>query len=83
MERAREYNEEIIMCFIDYYKAFDCVDHAPLCTTLQDTGFPGHLIHLLGCFYDRPEASVRTQGKKTNSFQIGKGKARLHVLSPD
>jgi len=82
MERAREYNEEIYMYFIDYSKAFDCVDQAVLWTKLQAVGFPGHLINLLSCLYDGQEASVCTEMGETNSFQIGKGVRQGCILSP-
>jgi len=69
MEWAREYNEEIYMCYIDCSKAFDCVDHAVLWTTL------------LSCLYDGQEASVRTEVWEINSFQIGKGVRQGWILS--
>jgi len=47
MERSREYNQDVFLCFIDYKKAFDCVDHELMWITLQEMGFPEHLIDLL------------------------------------
>jgi predicted phosphoadenosine phosphosulfate sulfurtransferase len=52
MERAREYNQEIYLCFIDYNKAFDCVDHARMWNTLQQMGIPEHLIVLIPNLYE-------------------------------
>ena len=60
MERAREYNEDVYFCFIDYSKAFDCVDHDRLWTTLRDMGFPENLIVLLRNLYLNQQATVRT-----------------------
>jgi len=82
MERSREYNEDVYMCFIDYSKAFDCVDHAVLWSTLRDMGCPGHLVHLLSCLYDGQEATVRTEYGETEWFPIGKGVRQGCIVSP-
>ena len=60
MEKAREFQENIYFCFIDYAKAFDCVDHKKLWKILQEMGIPDHLTCLLRNLYAGQEASVRT-----------------------
>ena len=59
-EKAREFQKNIYFCFIDYAKAFDCVDHNKLWKILQDLGIPDHLICLLRNLYAGQEATVRT-----------------------
>ena len=60
MEKAREFQENIYFCFIDYAKAFDCVDHNKLWKILKDMGIPDHLTCLLRNLYASQEATVRT-----------------------
>ena len=57
-EIAREYQKDIYICFIDYAKAFDCVDHNKLWKTLKEMGIPDHLICLLWNLYVGQEATV-------------------------
>ena len=59
--------------FIDYAKAFACVDHNNLWKILRDTGIPDHLTCLLGNLYSCQEATVRTRHGRTDWFHIGKG----------
>ena len=73
MERAYEYQQKLYFCFIDYSKAFDCVDHARLWKTLKSMGIPEHLIVLMKNLYDNQEATVRTGYGNTGWFNIGKG----------
>ena len=63
----------IYFCFIDYAKAFDCVDHNKLWKILQEVGIPDHLTCLLRNLYAGQEATVRTGHGRTDWFQIGKG----------
>ena len=72
-EKAREFQEDIYFCFIDYVKAFDCVDHNKLWKFLKDMGIPDHLICFLINLYVGQEATVRTGYGTTDWFQIGKG----------
>ena len=72
----------IYFCFIDYSKAFDCVDHNKLCKILQDLGIPDHLTCLLRNLYAGQEATVRTGHETTDWFQIGKGVRQGCILSP-
>ena len=63
----------IYFCFIDYAKAFDCVNHHKLWKILKETGIPDHLTCLLRNLYAGQEATVRTGHGTTDWFQIGKG----------
>ena len=72
-EKAREFQKNIYFCFIDYTKAFDCVDHNKLWKILKGMGIPDHLTCLLRNLYAGQEATVRTGHGTTDSFQIGKG----------
>ena len=69
-------------CFIDYTKAFDCVDHNKLWKMLQEMGIPDHLTCLLKNLYARQEATVKTGHETTDWFQIRKGVLRGFILSP-
>ena len=60
MEKAREFRKNIYLCFIDYAKAFDCVDHNKLRKILKETGIPDHLTCLLRNLYVGQETTVRT-----------------------
>ena len=60
IEKARDFQENIYFCFIDYAKAFDCVDHNELWKILQEMGIPDHLTCLLRNLYAGQEATVRT-----------------------
>ena len=73
IEKAREFQKNIYFCFIDYAKAFDCVDHNKLWKILQEIGIPDHLTCLLRNLYAGQEATVRNGHGTTDWFQIGKG----------
>ena len=80
--KAREYQKNIYFCFIDYAKAFDCVDHNKLWKILKEMGIPDHLTCLLRNLYVSQEATVRTGHGTTDWFQIGKGVCQGRILSP-
>ena len=82
MEKAREFQKNISFCFIDYAKAFDCVDHNKLWKILKEMGIPDHLTGLLRNLYACQEATVRTGHGTTNWFQIGKEVRQGCILSP-
>ena len=82
IEKAREFQKNIYFCFIDYTKAFDCVDHNKLWKILKDMGTPDHLTCLLRNPYASQEATVRTGHGTKDSFQIGKGVCKGCILSP-
>src|SRR5574342_1205979 len=71
--KKQEFQKNIYFCFIDYAKAFDCVDHNKLWEILKEMGIPDHLICLLRNLYAGQEATVRTGHGTTDWFQIGKG----------
>ena len=73
MEKAREFQTNIYFCFMDYAKAFDCVDHNKLWEILQLIGIPDHLTCLLRNLYAAQEAMVRTGHGTVDWFQIRKG----------
>ena len=81
-EKAKEFQKNIYSCFIDYTKAFDCVDHNKLWEILQEMGIPDHLICLLRNLYAGQEATVRTGHGTIDWFQIGKGVCQDCILSP-
>ena len=70
------------ICFIDYAKAFDCVDHNKMWEILKEMGLPEHLTCLLRNLYAGQEATVRTGHGRTDWFQIGKGICHGYILSP-
>ena len=82
IEKAKEFQENIYFSFIDYAKAFDCVDHNKLWKILQEMGIPDHLAFFLRNLYSRQEATIRTGHGKTDCFQIGKGVCQGCTLSP-
>ena len=82
MEKAREFQKNIYFCFIDYAKAFDCVDHNKLCKILKEMGILDHLNCLLRNLYAGQEATVRIGHGTTDWFQIRKGVRQACTLSP-
>ena len=68
IKKAREPRENICFCFIDYAKAFDCVDHNKLWKILKEMGIPDHLTCLLRNLYAGQEATVRTVRGKIDWF---------------
>ena len=80
--KAREFQKNIYFCFIDYAKAFDCVDHNELWKILQEMGIPDFLTCLLRNLYAGQEATVRTGHGTTDWFQIGKVVHQDCILSP-
>ena len=81
IEKAREFQKKIYFCFIDYAKAFDCVNHNKLQKILKEMGIPDHLTCLLRNLAGQ-EATVRTSHGKTDQFQIGKRVCQGCILSP-
>ena len=82
IEKAIEFQKNINFCFIDYAKAFDCVDHKKQWKILQEMGIPDHLTCLLRNLYAGQEAIVRAGHGTTDWFQIGKGVRQGCILSP-
>ena len=81
IEKAREFQKNIYFCFMDYTKAFNCVDHNKLWKILQEIGIPDHLTCLLRNLYAGQEATVRTRHGTTDWFQIRKGTRQGFILS--
>ena len=81
IKKAREFQKNIYFCFIDYAKAFNCVDHNKLWKILREMGIPDHLTCPLRNLYAGQEATVRTGHGTTDWFQIGKGVRQGCILS--
>ena len=82
IEKEKEFQKNIYVCFIDYAKAFDCVDHSKLRKILQEMGITDHLTCLLRNLYVGQEATVRTRHGTIDWFQIGKGVCQGYISSP-
>ena len=81
IKKAREFQKNIYFCFLDYAKAFACVDHNKLWKILKEMGIAGHLTFLLRDLYADQEATVRTGHGTTDWFQIRKGVRQGCILS--
>ena len=79
--KKQESSKKHLLCFIDYTKAFDCVDHNKLWKILQELGIPDHLTCLLRNLYAGQDATIRTGHETTDWFQIGKGVCQGYILS--
>ena len=82
IDKVREFEKNIYLCFIDYVKAFDSVDHNKLWKILKEMGIPDHLTCLLRNLHADQEATVRTGHGTTDCFKIGKGVRQGCILSP-
>ena len=81
IEKAREFQKNIYFCFIDYAKAFDCVDHNKLWKILQEMGMPDHFTCFLRNPYAGQEATVRTgHGTQTGS-KLERSPSRLYIVT--
>ena len=81
MEKASEFQKNIYLCFIDYTKSFDCVEHCKLWKILKEMGISDHLIYLLRNLSVGQEATIRTLHGTTDWLKIGKGGRQQCVLS--
>ena len=81
-QKSKRVPKNIYFCFLDYAKAFDCVDHKKLWKILKEMGIPDHLTCFLRNLYAGQEATVRTGHGTTDWFQIGKGVCQGCILSP-
>jgi len=82
IKKAKEFQKNIYFCFIDYTKAFDCMEYNKLWKILQEMGIPDHLTCLLRNLYAGQETTVRTGHGTTDWFQIGKGVRQGCIMSP-
>ena len=82
MEKTREFQKNIYFCFIDYAKAFDCVDHDKLWKILKEMGIPDHLTYFLRNMYTGQQATVRTRHGTTDWFQnCERSTSRLYIVT--
>ena len=82
IEKAREFQKNIYFCFVDYAKAFGCVDHNQLWKILREMGTPDHLTYFLRNLYAGKEATVRTGHGTTDWFQnLERSRSRLYIVT--
>ena len=81
-QKKQEFQKNVYFCFIDYAKAFDCVDYKREWKILQEMGIPDHLTCLLRNLHAGQEATVRAEHGTMDWFQIGKGVCQGYILSP-
>ena len=81
IEKTREFQKNIYLCFTDYIKSFDCVDHNKLWKILNEMRISGHLTCLLRNLYAGQEVTVRTGHGTTDWLKIGKGACHGCILS--
>ena len=82
IEKAREFQKNIFLCFINYAKTFDCVDHDKLWKALREMGTPDHLTCLLRSLYESQEATVRSLYETSDWLRTEKGVKQGCLLSP-
>jgi len=82
MHKAREHQQRLYMCFVDFKKAFDSIFHDKLWVTMMDMGYPLHLIDLLAKLYRKQLAKVTIAGTLSEWFCVKKGVRQGCVLSP-
>lgn len=82
IQKFREINNDLRICFIDYSKAFDCVNHQMMWKTLSDMNFHPKIIALLKSLYSNQQAVVRLENTTTETFTVGKGVRQGCILSP-
>ena len=81
IEKARKFQENNYFCFIDYAKAFDCVDHNKLWKFFQEMGISDHLTCLLRNLYAGQEATVRAGHRTQNGSKLGEEYVRLYIVT--
>src|SRR6201996_8833373 len=82
MAKLLEHNQPLYMCFIDFQKTFDSIQHEKLWWAMLDMGYSPHLVNLLASLYKSQKASVRIAGVMSEWFSIRKGVRQRCVLSP-
>ncbi|KAL4098550.1 hypothetical protein QTP88_023137 [Uroleucon formosanum] len=82
IEKSREFDQPLVMCFIDYNKTFDCVQWRKLWIVMQEMGVPEHIIHLIKNLYTKSKAVIRAQNAVSDQFQPTKGIRQGCILSP-
>ena len=81
IEKDREQQRDLYLCFVDYWKAFDTVDHDTLWSNMNDLKFRKH-IQLIKAMYDQQKAAIRTSYGLTDRFEVNQGKRQGCILSP-
>ena len=81
IKKAREFHKNIYFCFIDYTKAFDCVDHNKLWKILKEMGIPDHLTCLLRNMYTGQEATIRAEHRRTEGPNRKRSTSRLYIFT--
>ena len=82
MDKAREFNHPLYLCFVDFAKAFDSLPHEKLWITMLDMGYPVHLVQILSNLYKKQRAAVTVAGVVSQWFKVKKGIRQGCVLSP-
>lgn len=82
MAKLHEHKQPLYMCFIDFKKAFDSIQHERLWWTMLDMGYPPHLVNLLASLYKGQKACVRVAGVMSDWFKVNKGVRQGCILSP-
>ena len=83
IEKAREFQKNIYFCFIDYTKAFDCLDHNKVWKILKEMGIPDHLTCLLRNLYASKKATTKTRHGTDGLFQNWeRSMSRLYIVTP-
>ena len=82
IQKCREFNVDLYICFIDYSKAFHCVSHSKLWETMRDMGFPNNEKELIKVLYESLQATVRTICGETEWFSVKRGVRQGCILSP-
>jgi len=81
MHKAREHQQPLYMCFVDFKKVFDSISHDKLWVTMMDIGYPLHLIDLLAKLYRKQLAKIKLAGTLSEWFPVKKGVRQGCVLS--
>ena len=82
MHKAREHQQPLYMCFVNFKKAFGSISHDNLWRTMMDMGYSLHLIDLLAKLYRKQLANVKVAGTLSEWFRVKKGVRQSGVLSP-
>src|SRR6218665_3172764 len=82
MQKAKEHQQTLFMCFVDFKKAFDSIPHETLWVTMIEMGFPGHIINIVTKLYSKQKARAKVAGTMSTEFRIRRGVRQGCVLSP-
>jgi len=82
MQKSKEHQQHLFMCFIDFQKAFDSINHETLWIAMIELGFPSHIVNLIANLYRKQKAKVRVAGVYSANFSVKKGVRQGCVISP-